>query len=755
MIRTLLATAGWCLLSSVLRSAAQGNGEISVIPVPSVVEPRQGAFGLGSDTKIRVIGVSDDLKRVGEQLCARLRTATGFAIPMIRGGEAEGQRREIVLKTDDRTARLGDEGYTLDVETGQIIIAGLKPAGVFYGVQTLYQLLPPEVEKQGPTPGISWTIPCVRIEDRPRFRWRGMHLDVGRHFFPKEFVEKYIDLMAMYKLNRFHWHLTEDQGWRIEIKKYPKLTEIGSRRARTADDTTCYEGFYTQDEVREVVEYARQRFIAVVPEIEMPGHSQAALASYPELSCTGGPFAVGTLWGVIEDVYCAGNDRTFEFLEGVLDEVMQMFPGEVIHIGGDECPKVRWKACPKCQARIRAEGLKNEEELQSYFIRRIEKYLNSKGRRIIGWDEILEGGLAPNATVMSWRGIAGGIEAARAGHDVIMTPTSHCYFDYHQGKSGEPAAIGDYLPIDTVYSYEPVPSMLSPEEAQHVLGSQGNMWTEYMPNTRHVEYMLMPRMCALSEVVWSPASKRNFEDFSRRLESHYDRLAYRDVNFRVPPPVGTGGSVIITGDTIIALTSPVSTAEIRYTLNGPIPGTDSPLYTGPLRITGNATVSALTVLRNGRMSHAVTTVYSHIDPKSNGIGYEYYEGVWDSIPDLGSLTPVKSGVVYDIGLDVVPHRGEFYALRFTGSITLADEGTYVFYTNSDDGSTLSIDGRRVVDNNGLHGAREAGGKVALAAGRHALEVEYFQKGGGQSLEALYEGPGISKQHIPPHILFRR
>ena len=391
---------------------------------------------------------------------------------------------------------------------------------------------------------MAWLAPAVRIKDRPRFPWRGLMLDTGRHMFAPAFIKRLIDLMALHKLNVFHWHLTEDQGWRIEIKKYPRLTEIGAWRnisplpgEMEAPDGQPYGGFYTQAQIREIVAYAASRFITVVPEIEMPGHAMAALASYPELGCTGGPYAVRTSWGIAKDVFCAGNEQTFAFLEDVLGELLALFPGEFIHIGGDESPKERWKACPKCQAAMQAHGLKDEEQLQSYFVQRIERFLNARGRRMIGWDEILEGGLAPNATVMSWRGMDGGLAAVQAGHDVVMTPTSHCYLDYPQTQALDPS-----LPkwmahntLEKVYEFEPVPGGLSPAESAHVLGGQGNLWTEFVPTEQRAEYMLFPRAAALAERWWSEAAARDFQDFSKRLGTgllpHLESLG---VNFRKP-----------------------------------------------------------------------------------------------------------------------------------------------------------------------------------------------------------------------------
>lgn len=504
--------------------------KISIIPRPLKMERKSGTFHLTPET---IILVSKDTHSAGEYLAQRLTPATGFHFEVKQVEQVNLRGNCIVLQTDPAQKELGEEGYTLSVRPEQVIVSAPTPTGAFYACQTLLQLLPADIESKEVVQDVDWTIQPVEIEDKPRFRWRGMHLDVGRHFMPKEFIKKYIDLMARYKINFFHWHLTEDQGWRIEIKKYPQLTEIGSWRLVNGE--RCG-GYYTRSDVQEVVEYAKRRCVTIVPEIEMPGHSVAALAAYPELSCTGGPFSVETTWGIFPDVYCAGNEKTFEFLEHVLSEVIGMFPGAYIHIGGDECPKERWKKCPKCQARIAREGLKNEHELQSYFIKRIGKFLASKNRRLIGWDEILEGGLAPHATVMSWRSMKEGIAAAQLGHNVVMSPESHCYFDHYQSlhRTQEPKAIGGYLPLKKVYLFEPVAPVLTEEQAAHILGAQGNVWTEYMKTPEHVEYMLFPRMCALSEVVWSDKHLRDWGDFFTRLSFHYNRFDALGVNYRQP-----------------------------------------------------------------------------------------------------------------------------------------------------------------------------------------------------------------------------
>jgi hexosaminidase len=427
--------------------------------------------------------------------------------------------------------------YHMVVNAEGVDIFSTSASGLFYGTQSLMQLIVQEKK--------DWQVPYLTLTDFPRFSWRGLHLDVSRHFFPVDFVKRYIDLMARYKFNTFHWHLTEDQGWRIEIKKYPKLQEVAAYRKETLIghysaqphqyDGQRYGGYYTQEEIKEVVAYAAERFVTIVPEIEMPGHALAALSAHPHLGCTGGPYETATLWGVFDDVYCAGKESTFTFLEDVLNEVIELFPGQYIHIGGDECPKTRWQECAQCQKRMKVEGLSDEHELQSYFIQRIEKYLNARGKKIIGWDEILEGGLAPNAAVMSWRGEEGGIAAAKAGHDVVMTPGFALYFDHYQGDpQNEPVAIGGNTSLKKVYSYEPIPASLDQNEQRFILGAQANVWTEYIKTPEHVEYMTYPRALALAEVVWSPKEARDWTSFVNRLTHQYVLLERQKVNFRKP-----------------------------------------------------------------------------------------------------------------------------------------------------------------------------------------------------------------------------
>ena len=511
---------------------------VSIIPKPNKITISDDNFVINRNTKIILDNSTTNNLITANYLNDILEKVAGYKLKISTNNNNENS---IILKYSD-DSKYGKEGYTLDVTESGVEILG-SSAGQFYGIQSLLQLLPTEIFGNRIIENIELAIPFVNIEDSPRFEWRGMHLDVCRHFFSVDFIKKYIDYLAMHKMNTFHWHLTEDQGWRIEIKKYPKLSEVSAYRNETIIghhntdpqkfDGTKYGGIYTQDEIREVVKYASDRFITVVPEIELPGHSVAALTAYPELSCTGGPFEVRTSWGISDDIYCAGNELTFEFLENVLSEVVDLFPSKYIHIGGDEAPKHRWKECDKCQTRIEQEGLSDEHELQSYFITRMEKFLNSKGKQIIGWDEILEGGLAPNAAVMSWRGNEGGIAAAKSKHKVVMSPNTNCYFDHYQteNRDDEPLAIGGFLPLEKVYSFNPVPPELTAEEGKYIIGAQGNVWTEYIPTSDHVEYMAFPRLSALAEVVWTNESNKNFSNFKSRMIKHYKRLDAVGTNY--------------------------------------------------------------------------------------------------------------------------------------------------------------------------------------------------------------------------------
>ncbi|MFH6959479.1 beta-N-acetylhexosaminidase [Flavobacterium aquidurense] len=521
--------------------------EVNIIPQPVEVVRKTGNFVISSQTSLVVANKEDNA--ASAFLNTYLFNYYGFKLPVVN----KGVKNSIKLISQKNIEGLKGEGYSFKSGKNGVEINGNSPMGTFYGMQTLIQLLP--VEKSS-----SLAIAAVDVKDEPRFAYRGAMLDVGRHFFSVEFVKKYIDYLALHKMNYFHWHLTEDQGWRIEIKKYPKLTEIGSKRNGSiigkypgkGSDNTPEGGFYTQEEVKDIVKYASDRFITVIPEIEMPGHSSAAIAAYPELSCfpdektnlpenmmsakskqemaNGRNKIVQETWGVHTDVFVP-TENTFKFLEDVLDEVMALFPSKYIHVGGDESPKDAWKRSAFCQQMIKDKGLKDEHGLQSYFIQRIEKYINKKGRTLIGWDEILEGGLAPNAIVMSWQGEAGGIAAAKENHQVIMTPGSHVYLDHSQTKDEKEVTIGGFLPLETVYSYEPIPKELNAQQAKYVLGAQGNVWTEYMANPAKVEYMIFPRLSALSEVLWTPKESKNWTEFQTKIETVKKRYTIWGANY--------------------------------------------------------------------------------------------------------------------------------------------------------------------------------------------------------------------------------
>lgn len=592
-----------CFLSCSMQQTAN---QYEVVPYPNSLEAKSGKFTLNEQTQLLLQADANEATRlVAAQFAEQLQKTSGITLEesVLEGEKVPANSIGFILKED-----IPAEGYELEVEKDRIVVKASQPAGFFYAMQTMKQLLPVEVFGKTLTEGLDWSVPCTMINDAPRFGYRGMHMDVARHFFDIDEVKKYIDILAVHKLNRLHWHLTDDQGWRIEIKKYPKLTEIGSIRKKTMIkkewdnyDTTPVGGFFTQDQIKEVVEYANDRFITIIPEIDFPGHMMAAMAAYPELGCTGGPYEVSGQWGIRDDVLCMGKEKTFEFFEGVLTEIMELFPSEYIHIGGDECPKIRWEVCPRCQAKIKQLGLKTDDKhkkehyLQSYAIARVEKFLNDHGRRIIGWDEILEGGLAPNATVMSWRGMDGGIEAARLGHDVIMTPNSHCYFDYYQSldTESEPFSIGGYVPMQRVYSLEPVPEVLKGDERNHIIGVQANLWTEYISTNEQLEYQLLPRLAALSEVQWMQPELKNWDRFLASLNHItriYDIMGYNYAKhiyeiigtYQVNPEKGCVEATLMTQGDI----------PIYYTLDGTEPTEKSAVYTAPIEIKESCTLKA-------------------------------------------------------------------------------------------------------------------------------------------------------------------
>ncbi len=576
-------------------------GEIAVIPKPAKMELKEGSFLFNKNT--RFIVENEEQKAIAGQLADKFEKAAGFKPQISIGNHAE--KNAVIFRTGIVPH---DEGYLLNVIDGRVEITASNPAGFFYGIQTLRQLLPVEIESNNQVKNINWWIPNISISDNPRFEWRGFMLDVSRHFFPKEYIIELIDYLSLHKVNTFHWHLVDDQGWRIEIKKYPKLTEIGAWRVDHEDkhwntrpgqkegEKATYGGYYSQEDIKEIVAFASSRQITIVPEIEMPAHVTSALAAYPEFSCTGGPFMVppGGLWP-ITDIYCAGNDATFNFLEDVLTEVMELFPSRFIHIGGDEATKTEWEKCPKCRERMRTEELENVEELQSYFIKRMERFISSKGRRLIGWDEILEGGLAPQATVMSWRGFEGGIEAAEQGHDVVMTPLEPCYFNLYQGPvDQEPVSWGGYIPISKVYGFDPVHESMSEEAASHVLGGQANLWTEFITEKELAMYMIFPRLAALAEKLWTPKTLTDWTDFSRRLPILFSRYDQIGINYAKSVYLVLAKAEMLIEDktVILTLTNELTNPDIRYVLGDTELTKDAKKYSEPLEISESTIVKA-------------------------------------------------------------------------------------------------------------------------------------------------------------------
>jgi hexosaminidase len=692
-VRLLLALAVLVAAGAAGLLASPGPGTASAdtlpfLPKPASAKAEPGRFLLTSESRI-LVDSSEECMHLGEYLSQVIRQTARIILPIsLRGGDGSSSPNTIVLTTDKSKASLGPEGYELGITPREIRIRSISGAGIFYGIQTLRQLMPEPVAEQA-RPAIA--LPCLRIEDRPRFGWRGLNLDCGRHFMSKEYVKRTIDLLARHKMNRLHWHLTEDQGWRIEIKKYPNFTQKGAWRK--TEDGAVSGGFYTQDDVREVVAYAQSRYVTVVPEIEMPGHSVAALASYPELSCTGGPFEVQNWWGIHPDVYCAGNERTFEVLEDVLTEVMDLFPSPYIHIGGDECPKDRWRACPKCQARIKAEGLKDEVELQSYFIKRIAAFLRSKNRRVIGWDEILDGGLAPGATVQSWRGFEGAAAAARAGHDTIVSPTKYTYFDYDLAR----------IDLRLAFEFEPVPDGLTAAERGHILGGECNMWSERTPEDK-VDGMLFPRILALAERLWSPEKDRDFDDFERRAWRQGDRLKLMGVQvgdetqaLRIVPVFRPE-----TRRVTVLLKPAEKDLVLRVTTDGSTPSLQSPRYDSPLTILTTCQVRARAfkgdrpygevesrpVVIHQALGKTVKRLTPYQARRSGGgdgaltdgirSNAETDDGAWqgtlgqdlDAIVDLGGSTPIRRvavGFLQDSSHDVF--------LPLTVDFSVSDDGT--------------------------------------------------------------------------------
>lgn len=744
----------------------------ALLPVPVSMQPLDGDFKLSENTTIAVDASNKELEELANYLVDELKNLTTIQLQVnsTKDTSADNCIHLIIDATvyapkEDFSSK-DTEAYSLNIKSDRIILRGANTKALFYGIQTLLQL--------AQTSNDEVLIPNVKIYDYPTFSWRGMHMDVCRHFFSVACVKKMLDAMAMHKLNVFHWHLTDDQGWRIEIKKYPLLTSIGGWRKETvvghmsADplkyDGKKYGGFYTQQEIKEVVAYAQSRHITIVPEIEMPGHALAALSAYPEYSCSGGPFEVFTEWGESKEAFCGGKEKTFDFIQNVLDEVVTLFPGKYIHVGGDECSKKRWEKCNDCQQRMKTAHLKNELDLQSYFIKRIEGYLQKKGKKLIGWDEILQGGLPEGATVMSWRGREGGIEASASGHDAVMTPGKYCYFDHYQGlPADEPLAIGGYLPLDSVYSFNPTQGLDS-AQAKHILGAQANTWTEYIPTEQHLEYMLFPRLCAMAEVLWSPKEKRNYIDFIGRMDKHYHRLDNKNIRYRVDVPTGFYPfNRFLSDTTTVSLHCDIPSAVVRYTLDGSVPDKNSDVYVKPfqLSLTQKQQIIAKSFLSNGKSSALLTGRFERtqllkgkeVKQAKKGLAYSYYDKVFSSAASINGK-PSKSGTVDSIQLpDCADSKAEWFALEYKGYLKIDKSELYTFYLNADDGALLFIDDQLVVDNDGFHYAQEKVGNIALAEGYHSIRLAYFEGKYSAVLDLSMSSQGSKKQEVPASMFY--
>ena len=721
------------------KQAAYNQG-INIIPQPLSLVQQDGHFKLNNKTVF--FAPTAEAKIIAEFFASKLQLSTGFSFAL-----AEKESGNSISLLIDENIQVNDEGYTLAVTDKSAVIKAKTAQGIFYGMQSFLQLLPAEVESTALVNGVDWVAPAVSISDEPRFGYRGIMLDPCRHFIPVENIKKQLDVLSLFKINRLHWHLTEDQGWRIEIKKYPKLTEIGSKRIE--GEGFEYGGFYTQEEIKEVVAYAAERFITIIPEIEVPGHELAAISAYPELSCTGDAITPRIIWGVEDIVLCAGKESVFEFLENVIAEVVELFPGEYVHIGGDECPKTSWNKCPLCQKRIREEGLKGdkehsaEERLQSYFIQRIEKMLAKHGKKIIGWDEILEGGLAPTATVMSWRGEAGGIAAASMNHDVIMTPGANgMYLDQYQGDYKiEPVTIGGYATLEKTYSYNPTPdTLIALGKAHHIQGVQCNIWSEYMYKTDLMEYRIYPRILALSEIGWTKDENKDYKDFERRIDNALVRLDGHKINYHIPQPEQPNGScnfVAFTDKASLEFTTsrPI---KIVYTTDGSEPTAESAIYETPIEFTESGVLKIRSVLPSGKMSKTreITVEKQTLAPakeiaqKSPGLDMQVTYGYFLESSQLNGITDWKKSTIKSLReirsvekTDESMRNVKQYAAIATGYIDLPEDGVYYF---SSDNEEVWIDGTLLISNKGETKRFSRNDKsVALCKGLHEFKVVFL------------------------------
>ncbi len=725
---------------------------LNFMPQPNKVELSEGAFLLNN--KVQIVYTDNSLTNEAILLQNQLKKL-GHNLQRSTNGD-----RSISLLIDPQV--IGKEAYRIRSNANRYTITANSSTGIFYGIQTFLQLFPIEEQVK--------QIPLVQIEDAPRFEWRGMHLDVSRHFSDVTEIKRLLAQMARLKLNVFHWHLTDDQGWRIEIPQYPRLTTVGSTRdSSLVGHLTCephqyeYEkvsGFYTQDDIKEVVSYATKLHINVMPEFEMPGHAQAALAAYPNLGCfPEDSVKVWPRWGVSENIFCAGKKETYEFIQNVLDEFVKLFPYNYIHLGGDECPTTHWKKCPLCQQKMKETGCKNEYELQSYLIAEMGKYLEKKGKNIVGWEDILKGGIPEGATIMSWHGEKGGIEASKLGHKAIMTPASVVYLDMLQSiDPEEPLSIGGLTTLEQAYKYDPAPFYLDEEVKQNIIGGQANLWREYIRSDAHTEYMYFPRVQALAEVFWTQPEKKDFNQFNQRLNEEYKRLNAAGINFRVPPPEGLSPIQLYQSpEAEIELHCLAETAKIYYTTDGSEPNTQSELYRGPFTLhIGNSLVfKSASYLPSGKRSYTTTSELKHHDllgertvSTEQGAHYEVFNGPFYSAKSVGG-TPIEAGIVKYIHLSP-SMLGNMRGIEFSGYLKIDTPGLHYFELKSICGSVFYIENQLLIDNDGFSYDNTRSGAIELQPGYYHFKLKYFNTNDGQSIQLLFKRPKAKRLSVFPN-----
>ncbi|PYF75061.1 family 20 glycosylhydrolase [Pedobacter nutrimenti] len=751
-----------CLITGLSGAYAQqvNPSRYNLIPYPQKLEERKGEFVITTKTILVLPETKTFFQTEIQQLQSLVKSNTGQVMPV----QTKAVAGAIVLKKNDQLK--GEEDYTLEVSPKGIEIAARNPTGMFRGIETLRQLMPVAVENGGLK---KIAVPAVKIFDHPAYSWRGMHLDVSRHFFSVAYLKKFINLLALYKMNKLHLHLTDDQGWRIEIKKYPLLTEMGAWREFNNQDSACmkmaidnpdmaidqshvihkngktlYGGFYTQAQMKEVIAYALERHVEIIPEIDMPGHMMAAIKAYPYLSCEG-----GSTWGpLFSEPICPCKESTFQFAEDVFSEIAALFPSKYMHLGADEVDKSSWKKSAECEAVMKANNLKSAEELQSYFVKRMEKFFNSKGKKLIGWDEILEGGISPTAILMYWRGWVpdAPVKAARNGNQVIMTPGDPLYFD----------RIPDRNSIAEVYRFNPVPKGLGQADAKFIIGAQANIWTEHIPSERRADFMFMPRMTALAEVLWT--HRANEDSYFSRLKAQYKRLDLLKVNYRLPDLSGFTDDNVLAGKTLLKIEKPLADMTIRYTSNGTVPNLQSAELSYPYLVPGPGTLKIAAFSPGGSRTDIYTLNYKQqsffkpVQEKDlkSGLHLDFYNASIKGVTNL----PAKPDRVLTVPNVIIPDGletgGKAFGAKLSGYIEVPQTSVYSFFLTADDGANLYIEGEKVVDNDGWHAPLQKSGQIALQKGLHPIEVKFVEGGGGYTLKLEYSVNGGKIQAIPDH-----